>query len=439
LVVNITNTPLGKPWRGHYNGRRMSNPTIDTAAVIRANLGWFQKSGIMRPADGFWGVGERIVLMPDHKAGMLQEKFSSATRLAPGVRVIENRRPDCNVQAALLFDLAAEALDDPALKPVADGILDYLLNRSCLADRNPESPTFGLWGWANPDHRAEYWMDDNAWVAMALLMLARRGRPELRAPGLAAARALCRHARFLMRHVSEHGKDAPLPAVPVLGLQLNPHWMGLVTMALAHAAADDPETDYAGVVQQYYAHCLAGPSAWDSHSVAAARRLPWALSEYTYLSLTASVAGHHFRMTPVLDIARHACELLVREQAPDGHFRAEHYEAPEGTHLADLIYTQNWATLGLYHGARALDAPGLMQACQRSLEFLARIQDASPEPWLQGCWRGLYDTQAGTWGGGDRIEGGQGSLYSGWTNAPIALAFLMERLQLSFLVPDPAQ
>jgi hypothetical protein len=29
-------------------------------------------------------------------------------------------------------------------------------------------------------------------------------------------------------------------------------------------------------------------------------------------------------------------------------------------------------------------------------------------------------------GGGDRYEGGAGSIYSGWTNAPIGLAFLME-------------
>ena len=34
--------------------------------------------------------------------------------------------------------------------------------------------------------------------------------------------------------------------------------------------------------------------------------------------------------------------------------------------------------------------------------------------------------RTGRWGGGDRVEGGAGSIYSGWTNAPIALAFLME-------------
>jgi hypothetical protein len=38
----------------------------------------------------------------------------------------------------------------------------------------------------------------------------------------------------------------------------------------------------------------------------------------------------------------------------------------------------------------------------------------------------LYDTGPNAWGGGDRYEGGAGSIYSGWTNAPIALSFLFE-------------
>ena len=47
-----------------------------------------------------------------------------------------------------------------------------------------------------------------------------------------------------------------------------------------------------------------------------------------------------------------------------------------------------------------------------------------PSPRFAGCWRGLYDTRAGAWGGGDHYAGGANSLYSGWTNAPISCAFL---------------
>ena len=44
----------------------------------------------------------------------------------------------------------------------------------------------------------------------------------------------------------------------------------------------------------------------------------------------------------------------------------------------------------------------------------------------------MYDLRAGEWGGGDLFEGGQNSIYTGWTNAPIALGLLQvtcERLR----------
>ena len=34
----------------------------------------------------------------------------------------------------------------------------------------------------------------------------------------------------------------------------------------------------------------------------------------------------------------------------------------------------------------------------------------------------MYDMKAKAWGGGNCYEGGAGSIYTGWTNAPIAWA-----------------
>lgn len=396
--------------------------------AVRRNIEWFQRSGVMRPADGFWGVAERIAVVADNEAAEhILRAFASHTRLADGVVALEHRRADCTVQTALLFDLAAEALKEPALKAVADNLLDYLQHRSCLADTDPKSPTCGLWGWANPAYLKNFWTDDNSWVAMILLLLSRRGRPELRAPGIAAARALHRHCAAFLEHVRLKGKDAPVGNDPVLGLRLNPHWLGLVTMACAHAAEADAETDYAPFVRDYHRIVMSGPPVYDRRSVEAARSgLPWAVSEYAYLALTASVCAARFKMPEIREIAREAADLLLKYQAPDGHFRSEHYETPAGEHLADMIYTQNWATLGLYHAAKALDSAAYRAAFERSAGFLIRIQDASQQPWFRGCWRGLYDTRTSAWGGGDRYEGGQGSIYSGWTNAPISISLVLE-------------
>jgi hypothetical protein len=42
-----------------------------------------------------------------------------------------------------------------------------------------------------------------------------------------------------------------------------------------------------------------------------------------------------------------------------------------------------------------------------------------------------YDSRIGSWGGGDLFEGGGGSIYTGWTNAPIALNLLFENQKKS--------
>ena len=67
------------------------------------------------------------------------------------------------------------------------------------------------------------------------------------------------------------------------------------------------------------------------------------------------------------------------------------------------------------------------------LALLLKIQDHTPKKQLFGCWRGMYDLNVGAWGGGDCYEGGAGSIYTGWTNAPIAWAFLNELNHKSLL------
>jgi hypothetical protein len=404
-------------------------------------LHWFTHSGIMRPADGFWGVGERLAIRAANDAwAKLCEHFPCQTPLTAEVVVLEHRRPDCQVQVALLFDLAADALACPAQRQVADQLLAHLTQRSCLRDDRPDSPTAHLWGWANPTHRQHYWTDDNAWVATLLLMLARRGRPHLREGALATARVLAQHLERFLNHLAEHGRDAACPEAPMLGVRLNPHWLGLVTMALAHAHAEAPQPAWRALVEQYHTLVLDGPQGCDPAARARpATGLPWTLSEYAYLSLTASLAASAFASPAARHAALTVARHLVAHQSRLGHWGAEHYEAPAAPHLADLIYTQNWAALGLCHAARLFPAePAIAAARDRAVAFLLSIQDPGPEPWCAGCWRGMYDTAQRRWGGGDRFEGGASSIYSGWTNAPIGLALLAHAGSADLFAPGTA-
>ncbi len=429
---------------------RMSDPLPPALAArtLQRLLAWFQQSGILRPADGFWGVAERLAVLGDAAtAEKIRRHFPCATPLAPGVVALEHRRADCCFETAFLFDTAAEVLDLPACRGVADRLIEFLLARTRLQVRDPGHPCRGLWGWATPFRQEEYWVDDNAWCTLLLLKLSGRGRPELRPHGIQAARTLFRHMRTGQR--AWYGGDAaPMPeaaAVPLHGLRFNPHWSGLACMAFAHASAADPETPYAEVFEPYFEQVLKGPLRSDPNR---ARHLPpagvsgrnWTLSEYAYLGLCAAVVARRFPRSSAAGAAEAAGTVLLREQQPDGHFPAEHAEAPAAPHLADLIYTDNWAVLALQHLWHWSGRPEYREAARRSLAFLAAIQDQSATPLFRGCWRGLFDTRSGAWGGGDLYEGGAGSIYSGWTNAPIGWAFLAEtapRAATLFAPPEP--
>ena len=103
---------------------------------LEANLRWFERSGVMSPADGTWGVGERIVLTAGNTAlEKTLRSFPAFTRHGGHV-VMEQRRPDCNFEAALMFLLAAKALDKPAWRDTARNLLCYLHCRSGM--RNPD-------------------------------------------------------------------------------------------------------------------------------------------------------------------------------------------------------------------------------------------------------------------------------------------------------------
>ena len=114
-----------------------------------------------------------------------------------------------------------------------------------------------------------------------------------------------------------------------------------------------------------------------------------------------------------------------------GNLPSEHFEAPNGPYLVDTIYTANWTLLGFVSLTGWLHAPEYLQARDRLARLLADIQDTSAHPAYCGCWRGLFDLEARTWGGGDCFEGGAGSIYTGWTNAPITIALLLVHHKLS--------
>jgi hypothetical protein len=104
-----------------------------------------------------------------------------------------------------------------------------------------------------------------------------------------------------------------------------------------------------------------------------------------------------------------------------------------GDPICDLLYTTNFAFVGLHEAAAATGEPLYAQAEDRLAEFLCRIQVRSERhPGLDGAWfRAFEFRQWDYWGSSADLGWGVWSIESGWTQAWIASVLALRRLRTS--------
>lgn len=405
------------------SARKKSGVSADAVrnALVK-NLSWFKNSSIMSPSNGNWGVAERLfqVADPVFRQSVLAS-FNSWTDYGDWV-VIESRRSDCNFQTALLFSLASEALgirDDKT----AENLLEYLYCRSGLLNRKyPETPA-GVWNHHHTDWHPVLWLDDNAWC-LAIPLILEATNPELAAKfplrENATKLAFSLYEGFTRTMASDEyclSPDCYDPLNIWQGRPKLPHWGSLCCLALALSVRAGIGTDEFPLCIKHYHQYLG--SALDKLNV----------SEYAYALTGASAAAKILGDPFYLDLAEEFARRIISRMDPEtGNIPSEHYEAPNGTALVDTIYTVNWALFGFQNLLAVSDRPEFSVAYEKLLNLIINIQDKSESTTFNGCWRGMYDMVAQNWGGGERREGGAGSTYSGWTNAPISIVLSSELL-----------
>lgn len=383
---------------------------------LELTLQWFENSGVMFPADGTWGVAERIVLKENNR---LLERIIS---WFPPINdkgdhlVLEQRRADCAMQTALLYSLAAEILQDSRRYQISFNLLEFLFCRSGLlrTATSAEELPIGIWQWSHSRRYHQYYFDDNSWMCALMLIMADR-HPEfekkfqLRKWALLLADAMCEtFPAYLSGVVSENTIKGDMKW---LGNVFKPHWGSLVVMALSRSYMSDPKPIYRKIVDEYHDYLLADPE-----------REIFNTSEWAYACIGASFAFRAFKDEKSAAVLELFGGKLAAFVEPDGLLPSQHSaEAPAGEKLADLIYTMNFASLALGSLAHWKEEK-FQDPFNRLMQMLLKLQDLSPAPHLYGCRRGMFNCETGQWGGGNCSEGGADSIYTGWTNAPIAIA-----------------
>ena len=388
--------------------------------VLLNNLAWFRDSGVMIPENGLWGVAERVAVTEGNEAIEKMMNAFPAWTVHEKHCIIEQRRADCNFQAAYMYLLSYKLFGDKLYYDTAVNILDFLYFRSGLLWRRADRFVPGSWNWSHIRRDSTVWFDDESWCIFLALEIAEKF------PELEKKYEMRRFAMMLAPEMGKALKEAMAPGPEVLDGETHwrsntfvgrpdyPHWGSLACMALARAYREDPQAEFMELLDAYHAYLESYADKFD-------------VSEVCYAIIGACASYEYTGKEKFREVAELYGRKLVSRMGENGNVPSEHDEAPLGDHLVDTIYTINWALLGLL-GLKTL-APSYEEPFQKALALVCSIQDKSPEPHFKGCWRGMYDMNTQSWGGGDRYEGGAGSIYTGWTNAPISIVIALDLLK----------
>ncbi len=383
-------------------------------AGLMANINWLERSGVLDPVDGGWGIAARLVLTADNSALEHTKHAFPAYTEHDGYIIIEHRRADCNFEAVLMFLATAKALNDDKYYRIADNILRYLFCRSGMYNTKYDKFPKNVWRWANEKWDPAVWFDDNSWNCALSLIIAEH-YPELDAKYGIKGRAMLL-AEQLLTGFNAQFQQATHETWQWLGDLNFPHWGSLVMMALAYAYREDGHPDYREAIIRYHEYLMSDGVSFSS-------------SDQAYVVIGASVAAIVLNDENIKTCAvKYADALLSKMNDDTGSIPSEHAkEAPVGEYLVDLVYTQNWAVVGLQCIYHLTGDKKYALGLDKALQLIMDIQDTSSPRYLNGCWRGMFDLKANDWGGGNLYEGGADSIYTGWTNIPIAwtIAFML--------------
>ena len=107
--------------------------------------------------------------------------------------------------------------------------------------------------------------------------------------------------------------------------------------------------------------------------------------------------------------------------------------AKNGDPVSDLLYTTNFALVGLHEAWYTLKDPRIGEAVDKLSEFLCRIQVESPEhPELHGGWMRAFDFERFEhWGSNADAGWGAWAIESGWTQGWITTILSLRELDTS--------
>ncbi|MBU7004194.1 MAG: hypothetical protein HXS50_01410, partial [Theionarchaea archaeon] len=417
--------------------------------ALERGLNWFTNSGLLGGGDGE-GV--------DGSSGLM-EGFSSLIDPDGGQTMNRGLRADCNGEGAGAMSLGKIIRNDHPGCQISENIIEYLFEGPVFSQgprKDPASPSYGLISWgASPPADSIYYGDDNARCllgmieASAVLGLKRFNAGILR----------CILANF--RTTGSRGfRGWRLEEKDLQERGWRHYFRRRVTLFAPH---------YEAYLWACYLWAYR-ETGYRPFLTRALRAIDLTMKQYPEgWKWTNGIAQERARMLLPLawlvqvqdkPLHREWLTMMGREvislQDKSGALREElggpgkgSYGPPRsnedygkheatlmqknGDPICDMLYTTNFAFLGLHEAATASGDELFIGAEDKLAEFLCRIQTRSEKhPELDGAWyRGFDFSRWDYWGSNADAGWGVWSIESGWTQGWIVSVLGLRRMGLS--------
>jgi len=443
--------------------------------AFQRGVEWFSKARLFVDPSWKQTVRERELLGPpsprpgsdwpvgDGSEGVL-EGFASIIEYDGSQLLGWGIRNDCTGEASMAMAFSSLIRKRPKDGRIASNLNDFIHFTSPLAKGprgDPKSPSFGLVGWALPgsidlyNGLGLYYGDDNArsmlgtMTAAATLNTDRWDEPLLRcliANLRTTGRLGFRGDRLEDNQLQEHGWQYFYGADTV---NYAPHYEAYLWACFFWAF---DKTHY----EPFLARAKSGlrmtvaayPNQWRWTNGLQQERARMLLA-LAWLIRVEDKPEYRLWLKQIAKdlLARQGeCGALREEMGAEGHGQMpppksnDAYgtgEAPliqkNGDPVCDLLYTSNFAFLGLHEAAAATGDPLYSQAEDKLAELLCRIQIRSTtHPELDGAWFRAFDFKLWDyWASNSDWGWGPWSIESGWTQARITSVLAMRHLKTS--------
>ena len=412
--------------------------------IFNANAKWFENNIFYEQAD-------KLAVSEGYISGIRHDGRQSPRPPTRG---------DCQGEAAMIPALKWALTKDHPSRNNAVRVMDFLFNGGKLRDTNPDSPMYS--GLNFYENLPVFYSDDNCRAAMGCV-LASELTGDFR-----FAKEILRVFLTILRSTGKLGFRRGRLDLPG-SFENSETWRTYAEEEYVEYRPHYQAYMWAGFLQAY---ALTGHREFRDKAVNAIK-MTMENAFPAKLAWTNGITQEHARMILPLaflveleDTREHrgwlktAIDTLLENMADCGAIQEKmgdlengQYPSPRtneeygtteaaliqenGDPACDLVYTVNYAFIGLHEAAMATGDARYHAAAGKMADFLCRIQaraHSARQPYLDGCWLRGFDYELWDYYGSSADNGwGAWCVESGWTNTWIGAAFGLRLLDRPLL------